>query len=89
MTLTTKEWLAAIPDTSIPGRRVARELTALIERRGQPDIGTDFTCNAMLTRSEDHRIEWHFIARASRCRTASAGASTARCAIGTFTKHSI
>ena len=32
----TRECLAAIPDTSISGRRVARELTALIERRGRP-----------------------------------------------------
>ena len=31
----TRECLAAIPDTSISGRRVARELTALIERRGR------------------------------------------------------
>ncbi len=29
----TREYLAAIPDTSILGRRVVRELTALIERR--------------------------------------------------------
>ena len=50
----TKECLGAIPDTSISGRRVARELTAIIvERRGKPgsivsDNGTEFTCNAML-----------------------------------------
>ena len=36
------------PDTSISGRRVARELTALIKRRGKPgmivsDNGTEFT----------------------------------------------
>ena len=30
----TRECLAAIPDTSISGKRVARELSALIERRG-------------------------------------------------------
>jgi len=63
----TRECLAAIPDTSISGRRVARELTALINRRGKPgmivsDNGTEFTCNAMLTWSEDHQIAWHFIA---------------------------
>jgi transposase InsO family protein len=63
----TKECLAAVPDTSIPGRRVARELTALIERHGKPgmivsDNGTEFTCNAMLTWSESHKIQWHFIA---------------------------
>ena len=32
----TKECLGAIPDTSISGRRVARELTAIVERRGKP-----------------------------------------------------
>ncbi len=44
----TKECLAAIPDTSISGRRVARELDAIIARRGKPglivsDHGTEFT----------------------------------------------
>jgi transposase InsO family protein len=32
----TRQCLAAIPDTSISGRRVARELTTLIERCGKP-----------------------------------------------------
>ena len=32
----TREFLAAIPDISTSGRRVARELTALIERRDKP-----------------------------------------------------
>jgi transposase InsO family protein len=63
----TKECLGAIPDTSISGRRVARELTAIIERRGKPgmivsDHGTEFTCNAMLAWSKDTVIDWHFIA---------------------------
>jgi len=63
----TRECLAAIPDTSISGRRVARELTAIIERRGKPgvivsDHGTEFTSNAMLAWAEEHRIEWHYIA---------------------------
>jgi putative transposase len=63
----TRECLAAIADTSISGRRVARELTALIERRGKPgmivsDHGTEFTSNAMLAWTEEHRIDWHYIA---------------------------
>ena len=33
-----RECLAAKADTSISGRRVARELTALIERRGKPGM---------------------------------------------------
>lgn len=49
----TGECLAAIPDTSISGRRVARELTTLIEGRGKPgmivsDNGTELTSNAIL-----------------------------------------
>lgn len=32
----TRECLAAIADTSLSGRRVARELTALVRRRGRP-----------------------------------------------------
>ncbi|NKM50372.1 IS3 family transposase [Rhizobium leguminosarum bv. viciae] len=63
----TRECLAAIPDTSISGRRVARELTALIERRGKPDMivsdnGTELTSNAILAWSKDHKVEWHYIA---------------------------
>lgn len=63
----TRECLAAIPDTSISGRRVARELTALIERRGKPDMiisdhGTEFTSNVMLGWAQENRITWHFIA---------------------------
>ena len=34
----TKECLAAVVDTSISGRRVARELTALVEQHGKPDL---------------------------------------------------
>ena len=63
----TKECLAAVVDTSISGRRVARELTALIARRGKPELivsyhGTEFTSNAMLAWSEETGIAWHFIA---------------------------
>ena len=63
----TRECLAAIPDTSISGRRVARELTTIIRRRGRPgmivsDHGTEFTSNAMLAWTEQNRLSWHFIA---------------------------
>ena len=63
----TRECLAAIPDTSISGRRVARELTTLVERRGKPgmivsDNGTELTSNAILAWSKDHKVEWHYIA---------------------------
>ncbi len=63
----TKECLAAVADTSISGRRVARELGALVERRGRPglivsDHGTEFTSNAMLAWREASGVAWHFIA---------------------------
>jgi putative transposase len=63
----TRECLAAIPDTSISGQRVARELTDLVQRRGKPgmivsDHGTEFTSNTMLAWSQEHQITWHFIA---------------------------
>lgn len=63
----TRECLAAIPDTSISGRRVARALTALIEHRGKPgmivsDNGTELTSNAILRWCSEQRIEWHYIA---------------------------
>lgn len=48
----TRECLAAIPDTSISGRRVARELTALIERRGM---------QAMLAFLRKNRRQPHFV----------------------------
>jgi len=63
----TRECLAAIPDTSISGKRVARELTTLISRRGRPDMlvsdhGTEFTSNAVLAWAKENRVEWHYIA---------------------------
>ena len=59
----TREFLAAIPDTSISGRRVARELPVLIQRRGKPgrivsDNGTEFTSNAMLGWARENEIDW-------------------------------
>ncbi len=49
----TQECLAAVPDTSISGHRVVRELTQLIAQRGKPgmivsDNGSELTSNAML-----------------------------------------
>lgn len=50
-----RECLGAIPDTSISGVRVARELTTIIARRGKlamivSDHRTEFTSNAMRMR---------------------------------------
>lgn len=62
----THECLGSIPDTSISGHRVARELTAIIEHRGKPgmivsDNGTELTSHAIFAWSRDHKIEWHYI----------------------------
>jgi len=63
----TRQCLAAIPDTSISGSRVAWELTALIERRGKPgmivsDHGTERTSNAFMKWCAEHRVELYYIA---------------------------
>ena len=63
----TRECLGAIADVSISGRRVARELSAIVERRGKPGMivsghGTELTSNAILAWSAEHRIKWHYIA---------------------------
>jgi len=63
----TRECLGAIPDTSISGVRVARELTAIVQKRGKPrmivsDHGTELTSNAILVWSKENGVEWHYIA---------------------------
>jgi putative transposase len=63
----TRECLALIADTSLSGRRVVRELDAIIARRGRPltmvsDNGTEFTSMAILRWSQDRQIDWHYIA---------------------------
>jgi transposase InsO family protein len=63
----TRECQAAIPDTSISGRQVSRELATLIARRGKPgtivsDSGTELTSNAIFAWTRDHAVDWHYIA---------------------------
>ena len=87
----TRECLAAIPDTSISGRRVARELTALIKRRNKPgvivsDNGTEFTSNAMFAWAQDNRSSGISLRQESRCRMASARVSTGACATSFSTR---
>ena len=60
----TRECLAAVPQTSISGKRVIRELDALIAIRGKPDLivsdnSTELTSNAMLTWVANASIGWH------------------------------
>jgi putative transposase len=63
----TRECLALVPDTSLPGLRVVRELDALITVRGRPavcvsDNGTELTGMAILRWSQSMQVEWHYIA---------------------------
>jgi putative transposase len=63
----TRECLALVPDTSLPGLRVVRELDAVIAARGCPvmcvsDNGTELTGMAILRWSQQHQVEWHYIA---------------------------
>ena len=62
----TRECLALVADTSIPGLRVARELDRVVARRGRPativsDNGTELTSNAMLRWADERRVAWHYI----------------------------
>lgn len=60
----TRECLRAVPDTSILGRRVVRELTDLIAEPGMivSDNGTELTSNAVLAWCGEIGVEWHYIA---------------------------
>jgi putative transposase len=63
----SRECLALVADTSLSGVRVARELDAVLARRGRPlgcvsDNGTELTSNAILKWSQNRQVEWHYIA---------------------------
>jgi putative transposase len=63
----TRECLALVPDTSISGIRVARELDRLLQVYGKPktivsDNGTELTSNAILRWADENKIDWHYIA---------------------------
>jgi putative transposase len=63
----TRECLALVADTSLPGLRVVRELEVIIAWRGRPAIcvsgnGTELTGMAGLRFSQEKQIEWHYIA---------------------------
>jgi len=64
----TRECLALVADTSISGRRVARELDNIIrQRERRPDMivsdnGTELTSNAILNWADETGVGWHYIA---------------------------
>ncbi len=63
----TRECLGLVADTSLSGQRVARELDAIMLRRGRPDTiisdnGTEYTSNAILAWADETGVGWHYIA---------------------------
>ena len=64
----SRECLALVADTSLSGGRVARELSAIIARRGTKpktivsDNGTELTSMAILKWCQETKIGWHYIA---------------------------
>jgi len=62
----SREYLAAVADTSLPGLRVVRELDRLVSLRGNPkvivsDNGPELTSKAVLIWASGLGIEWHYI----------------------------
>lgn len=87
----TKKCLGAIPETSISGRRVARELTAIVKQHSKPGM----SCRAIAPSSPatpcspEARTQSSIgtlSCRESRCRTASSRVSTAACAMNCSTR---
>jgi putative transposase len=63
----TRECLALVADTSLPGLRVVRELDVIIAWRGRPamcvsDNGPELTGMSVLRFSQERQIGWHYIA---------------------------
>jgi putative transposase len=63
----TREALALVVDTSIGGRRLARELDIIVTRRGKPSVivsdnGTEMTSRAILKWTNRTGLAWHYIA---------------------------
>ena len=63
----TREALAVMPDFSISGLRLVRELDRIIALRGKPrtivsDNGTEMTSHAVFRWAQDRHVEWHYIA---------------------------
>jgi putative transposase len=63
----TRECLGLVADTSLSGRRVTRELDAIIAWRGRPvscvsDNGTELTSSAVLEWYQTGGVEWQYIA---------------------------
>lgn len=63
----TEECLASVPDTSLSGHRLVRELKNLIAQHGKlgmivSDHGTEFTSSAVLAYAQEANLDCWFIA---------------------------
>ncbi len=63
----SRECLALVPDTSLSGARLTRELDAIIQVRGMPativsDNRTEMTSSAVLEWCQKTKVDWHSIA---------------------------
>lgn len=63
----SRECLALVPDTSLSGMRLTRELDTIIKQRGRTqtivsDNGTEMTSMAVLKWCQETGVEWHYIA---------------------------
>lgn len=79
----TRECLALVPDTSISGQRVARELNRIIAWRGKPEAilsynGTELTSNAILAWAGERGVEWRYIQPGKPAQNAFAESFNAR-----------
>jgi putative transposase len=79
----TKECLGAIADTSLSGRRVARELTSIVTRRGNgiDRLGQRHRVH-LLAWCKDNAIHWHFIAPGKPIQNAFVESFNGQCATG-------
>jgi putative transposase len=88
----TRECLALVPDTSLPGLRILRELDALIAARGRPamcvsDNGTELTGMVILRWSQSMQVEWHYIAPGKPQQNAFIESFTDGCVTSCSTSH--
>ncbi len=87
------EGLATVPDFSLSGQRVIRELERIIAIYGKPamivsDNGTELSSNGAL-RWTASRIEWHRIAPGKPMQNALPRASTAACATSAYLNEDV
>ena len=91
----TRECIALVADTSLSGKRVARELSQPILQCGVPKIvlsddGTEFTSNAILNWANKAKVEWHYIALGKpRERKASTASSVMKSSTTLCSAHCI